>query len=43
MKYVIVVDVDVRVVVVSRLGWMVVCVEVYGCVVWFVMGVVGKM
>ena len=33
MKYVIVVDVDVRVVVVSRLGWwMVVCVE--GCCVW---------
>ena len=33
VKYVIVVDVDVRVVVVSRLGWwMVVCVE--GCCVW---------
>ena len=46
MKFVIIVDVDVRVVVVSRLGWwMVVCVEGcwYGCVVWFVMGVVGKM
>ena len=39
MKYVIVVDVDVRVVVVSRLGWwMVVCVE--ECC-WKDVGIVG--
>ena len=46
VKYVIVVNVDVRVVVVSRLGggwWCVLNGVVYGCVVWFVMGVVGKM